>query len=68
MQDTGQEVQIQDCPGRSGTVGTYAVGQSALHYYLNSLAMDTIPAQRFPLIALLGRFHYNGASPVPDEL
>ena len=25
VRDTGQELQIRDCPGRSGTVGTYAV-------------------------------------------
>ena len=25
MRDTGQELQIQDCPGRSGTLGTYEI-------------------------------------------
>ena len=25
VRDAGQVVQIQDCPGRSGTVGTYAI-------------------------------------------
>ena len=55
MRDKGRDQQFRDCPGRSGTVGTYVLGHRNMYMYSYSYKFSHVR-----LIGVVKRFNSAG--------